>query len=188
MLTREMDDLDYALQTDRGSDDNKGGDGKCSSYCRCDRSVAGWIAVTLALLGVIAGLIAEVAAGGGSPARSRPTRRTTNVGSLYQGFHQIEATSVQYLLAKRGYDVKFIVDHDYESLFSGLFFDGRYDIIPSVWLPSGHQLYLEGKTLNKDYHIVGTTSTDALFYFMASPAVGNVLSIDDLADPTKTRG
>ena len=165
-------DLQFSRETGRG----------CAG-CRCDRSAAGWMAATLALVAVAIGLTVTVAVGN-SP--STPVRRPINIGSLYQGFHQIEAVAVQHLLAARGYDVNFVVDQDYESLFSGLF-DGRYDLIPSAWLPSGHQVYLSDKSLNKDYHIVGATSTDGLFYFMASPGV-SVLSIDDLADPTKTDG
>ena len=194
-----MDDYKLHAETETARGGGGGGRGcaaraagQCAVWCRCDRSAAGWMAATLTLVAVIAGLLGVLAAAPATPAATPATpgaaaRRTINVGSLYQGFHQIEATAVQHLLIKRGYGVNFVVDHDYKSLFSGLF-DGRYDLVPSAWLPSGHQLYLHGKTLNKDYHIVGATSTDALFFFMASPAVATASSIDDLADPTKTNG
>ena len=106
---------DYRLETDRPARAT----GQCAAYCRCDRSAAGWMAATLALVAAVAGLVAAVAVGPTEP--TPPVKRTINVGSLYQGFHQIEATAVQHLLAARNYDVNFVVDQDYESLFSGLF-------------------------------------------------------------------
>ena len=89
---------DYRLETDTGDGDSRAAraTGQCAAYCRCDRSAAGWMAATLALVAAVAGLVAAVALKPTEP--TPPVKRTINVGSLYQGFHQIEATAVQHLL------------------------------------------------------------------------------------------
>ena len=173
---------------DTTSPENTSCDSIGPPFCKCQKSTVCWILSTFLLVGIVALLVVvNITRAASLPHASvAPRSRAIKIGSLYQEFHHIEAISVQHLLQERGYETQVIVDHDYPHLFNGLF-DGSYDLIPSVWLPSGHSLYLKGKVLNKDYEIVGTTSTDALFFFMASPASG-IKSIEDLADPEKTVG
>ena len=85
--------------------------------------------------------------------------------------------------------MSFLVISDYDELFTSLY-DGSIDFIGSVWCPDGHKTYLDGHTLGEDYIIVGTTSDKGVFFWMTTPAAydSGILSIDDLADPSKTEG
>lgn len=144
------------------------------------------VVAALIVIGAIVVIVAVLTKNDSCKLITTTTARTINIGSLYQSFHLVEAAGVDYVLQKRGFKTKFIIDKNYNSLFGGLF-TGKYDMIPSVWLPSGHASFLKGKLLNKDYVIAGQQSELDLFFFMGSAAV-SLSSIDDLADPVKTVG
>ena len=111
---------------------------------------------------------------------------TIVVGAFDDTFHQAESACVVNILQQRGYNASLLVGNhtgSFDALWSG-----AADILPSVWLPSGHASFVQGKQLNVDYVELGVTSEEGVFFWIASPAAvaAGVRSIDDLADPAKT--
>lgn len=113
------------------------------------------------------------------------------VGTLADTFHQIETAVVVQLLRDLGHSVSTVgfpndeggtMPHD--EIFA-LFFDGSIDLLPSVWLPDGHDFYVSDKQLGVDYDILGTTSEEGSFYWAVSPAAAaaGVTSMNDLVNP-----
>lgn len=113
--------------------------------------------------------------------------RTVRVGFMEDTFHQAESAVLAHVLKRRCYDVEFQILSHTEAFKSLL--DGSIDILPSVWLPSGHASFLVNATMGRDYEVIGTTSEEGVFYWVVSEALStSVKSIDDLADPSKTEG
>jgi hypothetical protein len=113
-------------------------------------------------------------------------QRNVRIGNFPTTNHQIEAAAVESVLRNRGYEVDSVRHNSELELFSA-FWEGSVDIVPSVWLPDGHSQFFVNKTLGVDYTIVGTTSEESSFYFMASATAAQVItSIDDLVDPDLT--
>jgi len=102
-------------------------------------------------------------------------------------FHQTEAAVVANVLKRRCFEVEFPVLSHTEA-FEALL-NGTVDLLPSVWLPSGHASFLADAVPGQDYEVIGTTSEEGVFFWVVSAAMSpKIKSIDDFADPSKTEG
>ena len=120
---------------------------------------------------------------------SLASSHATTVCTLSDTFHQAEAAVIVNLLHDLGENVTTIGFDDtgvlpHSEVFA-MFFNKTCDILPSVWLPSGHGVYVDPYTIGTDYDIVGTTSEEGTLYWAASKAAvaAGVLSYDDLVSP-----
>ena len=116
------------------------------------------------------------------------TARSITVCTLSDTFHQVETGVIVNLLEDLGENVTTVgfspgtLPH---SEVFAMFFNKTCDMLPSVWLPSGHAKYVTPYTLGVDYDIVGTTSEEGTFYWAASSAAAaaGVQRLDDLIAP-----
>lgn len=121
-------------------------------------------------------------------AKNKNKKKTIVVGTLAESFHRSEALVAVRLLEQRGYTVEmrgFDEKVGHARTFER-FFNGTYDLLPSVWLPTGHEEYVKDYVLGVDYDIISSTSDQNQYFIAVSQAAydNGTKSVTDLETPS----